>query len=162
MKELKKTIILPLSFDKAWQLVFNDSRVNELLNAKNKFTATQWSDDKREISYYISSDNMSPTLVKILGKENLKVHILQYIKLKDSESIVVGNKVSPQFLGSNMVKIKPLFKLQKKTENQTEFMIHFRFYAYIPPPFNTLVEDFMKLSSEKDNEFFIMILNHFT
>lgn len=147
MKNYSHSFVVSKGLSDTFGLVFDDRATLDAVHGAGRWSATPWSDSKRKIRFEMEPGNIPPPVLKIIGNGKMAADVQQTVTMS-SESVVVKNSVRPRVIGAEFVRVRPTFTLTKLGPDSTSVGVSCDVCAIFPPPFNGMVEDFMKKTAE--------------
>ncbi len=157
MREFKTTLMVPLPLDHAFELIFNNEQVADMMKQKNPHDCGPWNKNKRKIHFEMPNENIPPPLLQIIGGGKLRITMTQ-IKKEEKGKVLIINKVRPHILGAELLKIRPTFTLSE-SNGGTAFDIRCEMHAVFPPPLDSIIEEFMLAAIKANYEWFILSIS---
>jgi len=146
MKNLSVSFELPLPLDVSFARVFEDVDVLEAVHGKGRWSATPWKGDNREMVFELEPQGVPAPVLNIIGSGKMSAKVRQTKKVSEGV-ITVKNRVRPQIVGAELVRIRPTFVLRALDDVRTEVALSCDVCAILPPPFDRIAEEFMKNTS---------------
>lgn len=147
MKNYSHSFVVSKGLSDTFGLVFDDRATLDAVHGAGKWNATPWADGKRRITFNMEPGNIPPPVLKIIGNGKMAADVQQTITACP-DSLVVKNSVRPKVIGAEFVRVRPTFTLTKLGPDSTSVGVSCDVCAIFPPPFNGMVEDFMKKTAE--------------
>jgi hypothetical protein len=147
MKNFSRSFVVSKGLSDTFTLVFDDRATLDAVHGAGRWNATPWSDNKREIRFELNPGNIPAPVLKIIGNGKMAADVQQTMTTSP-DSLVVKNRVRPKVVGAEFVRIRPTFTLTKLGPDSTSVGVSCDVCAIFPPPFNGMVEDFMKKTAE--------------
>jgi hypothetical protein len=147
MKNFSHSFVVSRGLTDAFALVFDDRATLDAVHGAGRWNATPWSDNKRDIRFEMEPGSIPPAVLKIIGNGKMAADVRQTVTAS-SDAVVVVNKVKPKVIGAEFVRVRPTFTLTKLGPDATSVGVSCDVCAIFPPPFNGMVEDFMKRTAE--------------
>ena len=147
MKNYSHSFVVAKGIKDAFALVFDDRATLDAVHGAGRWTATPWSDNKRDIRFEMNTDGIPAAVLKIIGNGRMAADVRQTVSASP-DSVVVVNRVRPKVVGAEFVRIRPTFTLTELFPDSTSVGVSCDVCAIFPPPFNGMVEDFMMRTAE--------------
>lgn len=147
MKNFSHSFTIARSLDDAFDLVFNDRDTLDAVHGAGRWTATPWEDGRRDIRFEMHPGSIPPAILRMIGNGRMAARVRQTAVVKADE-IVVSNRVRPCVVGAEFVRIRPTFTLSRVADKGTRVGMTCDVCAIMPPPFNGMIEDFMKRTAD--------------
>lgn len=147
MKNFSHSFVVSKGLSEAFTLVFDDRATLDAVHGAGRWTATPWSDNKRNIRFEMEPGGIPAPVLKIIGNGKMAADVRQTVSASH-DLVVVKNQVRPKVVGAEFVRVRPTFTLTKLGSDATSIGVSCDVCAIFPPPFNGMVEDFMKKTAE--------------
>lgn len=150
MKTFTGSFIIDLPIARAFQRVFEDPAVLEAVHGAGRWKASAWRGpgQVRDVSFDLAPDGVPAPVLKVIGNGKLSAKVRQAVEASDGV-VRVRNRVRPQVVGAELVRIRPTFSLTALDgDTRTQVSLSCDLCAMLPPPFNGIAEQFMKRTSE--------------
>lgn len=100
----------------------------------------------RSFGFSIDLPTVPPPLKVFFGGETLDVNVRQSVDTRDPAVWHVTNRLKLKCVGAELIKVRPSFTLTDKG-GEVSLSARVRHDAVLPPPLDTIAEEFMMLSS---------------
>ena len=147
MKNLSASFELPLSLGASFARVFEDADVLEAVHGAGRWSATPWNGERRDMVFEMEPAGVPAAVLNIIGSGKMSAKVRQTKEVRDGV-ITVRNRVRPRIVGAELVRIRPTFTLRAIDDHRTEVSVSCDVCAILPPPFDGIVEEFMKKTSQ--------------
>jgi hypothetical protein len=147
MKNFSHSFVVSKGLTDTFGLVFDDRATLDAVHGEGRWSATPWADGKRNIRFEMEPGNIPAPVLKIIGNGKMVADVRQTLSASPDE-VVVKNRVRPKVVGAEFVRVRPTFTLTKLGLAATRVAVSCDVCAIIPPPFNGMVEDFMRRTAE--------------
>lgn len=147
MKNFSHSFVVSKGLSDTFGLVFDDRATLDAVHGAGRWSATPWDDNKRVITFEMAPRDIPAAVLRIIGNGKMAAHVQQTVTASPGELVVV-NKVRPKVIGAEFVRIRPTFTLTKIGPDATSVGVSCDVCAIFPPPFNGMVEDFMRKTAE--------------
>lgn len=143
MKTFDASFTIPLPLADAIDLVFNDTSVMDAVHGPGLWTIGPWSvQGERVMEFEMNPGNIPAPVLQIIGNGKMTARTKQRMRSAPG-SVTVTGTVRPKVVGAEFVRVRPVFTLAGVDATSTSVAVTCQCCAILPPPFNTLVEDFM-------------------
>lgn len=147
MKNYSHSFVVSKGLSDTFTLVFDDRATLDAVHGAGRWSASPWADNKRDINFCMEPGSIPAAVLKIIGNGKMAADVRQTMTTSQ-ESIVVKNRVRPKVIGAEFVRVRPTFTLTKLGPDTTSVGVSCDVCAIFPPPFNGMVEEFMKKTTE--------------
>jgi hypothetical protein len=147
MKNFSHSFVVSKGLTDTFRLVFDDSATLDAVHGAGRWRATPWTDNKRDITFQMEPGCIPAPVLKIIGNGKMVADVRQTVSASP-DAVVVVNRVRPKVIGAEFVRVRPTFTLTKLGADATSVGVSCDVCAIFPPPFNGMVEDFMKKTAE--------------
>jgi len=154
MKESKieNIEIKSIDINNAFDNVFNQDTLYKL-HGIEQIKISAWQNNQRIVKFRTKIDNIPLEVRRFFCGKELKVTNRQIITESTDTYINIRNKIRMHFLGAEIFHVKPYFYLQK-IKDKIYFSARIENHAILPPPLNSIAENFMAAKSQKELESF--------
>lgn len=131
-----------------FRLAFEEDDTLDAVYGRGMWAAGAWVDGRRDMSFDMSPSEFPPVLLAFVGRGKITAQVRQTRTGDPDTEIVVTNRVRPQILGAELVRIRPKFTLRRVTDDATVLAVACEVHAIVPPPLAGIAEGFMVKTAE--------------
>lgn len=135
--------------DSALRAVFGPAMLRRVHGAGTR--VGDFVDGKRSFKFTVAVDSVPAPIRKFFCGSELRVTTRQLLDQTDAAKWTVTNKMKLHFVGSELFKLRPTFWLERDPDDGNVYLGGtVRHDAVLPPPLDSIAENFMMLNTRKE------------
>ena len=109
---------------------------------------------RRAFKFAVDMPSVPPAIRGMFCGNRLDVSVRQTLDKRGEDDWRVSNRLKLHCVGAELVKVRPAFKIHRRQDGQVVLSASVRHDAVLPPPLNSIAEDFMMLNTAQEMQRF--------